>query len=169
MTDFRNNPKITVRGLRNNNPGNIIRSGIAWKGKVVGTDSRFETFDSVENGLRAVALNLMTYFATGTKTPAAIAKRWSPDGNEIVYGEAIAKTLGIGPNTEIKPTKQNWEKLLRAITNVENGTQAAIVTAAMISTAVNLASQARTNFFIVASAGGALVLITLAALLIFKS
>ena len=85
MTDFRNNSNITARGLRNNNPGNIIKTSISWQGKVSGSDSRFETFDSVENGLRAVALNLMTYWTSGTKTPMAIAKRWSPDGNEVQY------------------------------------------------------------------------------------
>merc|ERR1712032_1522659 len=46
------------RGFRNNNPGNIEKSHIAWAGKVAGSDSRFETFDTMENGTRALAKNL---------------------------------------------------------------------------------------------------------------
>lgn len=54
--DFIKNP----RGLRNNNPGNI-RHGNDWKGEKVGDDKAFETFTSVEYGIRAIYKLLQTY------------------------------------------------------------------------------------------------------------
>jgi hypothetical protein len=59
MTDFRNNPKITARGVRNNNPFNLQKTGIGWQGKVKGPEPRFETFDTVENGIRAGIIDIV--------------------------------------------------------------------------------------------------------------
>lgn len=54
--DFNKNP----RGFRNNNPGNI-RHGNDWKGEKQGQDTAFETFTSVEYGIRAIFKLLDTY------------------------------------------------------------------------------------------------------------
>lgn len=65
-------------GIRNHNPGNLIKSGITWKGEVACT-SRFECFENAEAGLRALALNLLTsYFKHNLRTPEQILERWSP-------------------------------------------------------------------------------------------
>ena len=47
--DFNTNP----RGFRNNNPGNI-RLGNDWRGEINGADKSFETFSSIEWGIRAL-------------------------------------------------------------------------------------------------------------------
>lgn len=49
------------RGIRLNNPGNIVKSNIRWQGKVVGYDRTFESFDTPQNGLLALCDNLLSY------------------------------------------------------------------------------------------------------------
>ena len=59
--DFRNTPY--TRGIRNNNPGNLEKRTTDWQGKVPhpqNTDSRFEQFDTIEHGLRALMINVHT-------------------------------------------------------------------------------------------------------------
>jgi len=60
MTDLRR--LTTIRGLRNNNPGNIRISDTPWQGKIpkaMNTDKNkaFEQFESLEYGLRALMKN----------------------------------------------------------------------------------------------------------------
>lgn len=65
-------------GIANNNPGNIVQSDINWKGKV-SCDSRFECFDTPENGIRALGMNLLAYyFKRDLTTLASILRVWSP-------------------------------------------------------------------------------------------
>lgn len=155
MTDFRNKPGVTARGLRNNNPGNIVKTTIPWQGKVAGSDSRFETFSDIEYGLRAMALNLMTYWTGGTRTPAAIVNKWSPDGNEANYAKLISSKTGFAINQAIPNTPDAWRKMLKAMTEVENGVeQAKMVSDAMYNTAVNMAGSARRSFFKAAAISG---------------
>ena len=47
------------RGIRNNNPGNIV-AGDKWLGRT-GTDGRFVKFKSAEYGLRAIGRVINTY------------------------------------------------------------------------------------------------------------
>lgn len=65
-------------GIRNNNPGNIVESPITWKGEI-DCDSRFECFSTPELGIRALALNLLSYyFNDNLKTVNDIISKWSP-------------------------------------------------------------------------------------------
>ena len=67
------------RGLRNNNPGNIVLSDIPWLGKIAGDDERFETFQTPEHGIRALSLNLLNYARKhGLETVQDIIPRWAP-------------------------------------------------------------------------------------------
>lgn len=50
------------RGIRNNNPGNIIATSIPWQGKVqCEEESTFECFGTPYHGLRAMLKNIKTY------------------------------------------------------------------------------------------------------------
>lgn len=72
--DFIKNP----RGLRNNNPGNI-RHGNDWKGEKQGGDSAFETFTSVEYGIRAIFKLIDTYIKKhNLETIQGIITRFAP-------------------------------------------------------------------------------------------
>ncbi len=54
--DFR----VNTRGFKNNNPGNL-RHGNDWKGEAKGDDKAFETFASVEYGIRALYKLITNY------------------------------------------------------------------------------------------------------------
>lgn len=72
--DFRNNP----RGIRNNNPGNI-RLGNEWKGEALGIDNAFETFTSIEFGIRAIFKLIDTYVKKyQLETIQGIISRFAP-------------------------------------------------------------------------------------------
>lgn len=72
--------KNLPRGIRNNNPLNIRRSGQPWRGKIIpGTDPEFEQFDCLESGIRAAFIILRTYIKKyRCDTPARIIARWAP-------------------------------------------------------------------------------------------
>lgn len=76
--------KVTSRGIRNNNPGNI-RKGEPWKGlKFKQTDSQFCQFINMGWGLRALIITLRTYVTKHKLTSINdIIHRWAPeeDGN----------------------------------------------------------------------------------------
>jgi hypothetical protein len=118
-----------ARGIRNNNPGNIDRNGIAWQGMCSDQsgDSRFIVFDSPLYGIRALAKVLLTYYRThGLCTPAAIIGRWAPavENNTEAYAFAVASALGVSPETVIDATDPaTLQQLVRAIIKHENGQQ----------------------------------------------
>jgi hypothetical protein len=68
-----------VRGIRNNNPGNVrISRANAWIGKKVpNTDGEFEQFDEMWQGVRAMSHILQNYAARGLTNVADIVSTWS--------------------------------------------------------------------------------------------
>lgn len=86
-----------TRGVRNNNPANIIL-GDGWLGlKAAQTDPKFCQFVSVEYGVRAMIVLLKTYVTVHqADTIEKIIHRWAPisDGNdEMSYVSTIKTTL----------------------------------------------------------------------------
>jgi hypothetical protein len=134
----------TVRGIRNNNPGNIRISSNAWQGKISpNTDGAFEQFDTMESGIRALGKTLLNYSRLyGLNTVAGIIARWAP-GHENptdAYVSAVAQRLGVAPSQTIMVSdRATLEKLARAIINFENGAAGALVSDATISAGINRA------------------------------
>jgi len=147
MTDFRNNPNVTVRGLRNNNPFNMVKTSIAWQGKVIGNDSRFETFATVEQGIRAGIIDIVGDMAkkgqnTLTKLFEAFAPRFEND--TTAYINYVSQVSGIEPNAPLLINNQidagSLAKIVQGIINKENGTEAAkIITPQILLSGVNMA------------------------------
>ena len=147
MTDFRNNPNVTVRGLRNNNPFNMVKTSIAWQGKVNGTDSRFETFATVEQGIRAGIIDIVEDMAkkgqnTLTKLFEAFAPRFENDTTS--YINYVSQVSGIAPNAPLLINNQidagSLAKIVQGIINKENGTEAAkVITPQILLSGVNMA------------------------------
>jgi hypothetical protein len=147
MTDFRNNPNVTVRGLRNNNPFNMVKTSIAWQGKVNGTDTRFETFATVEQGIRAGIIDIVGDMAkkgqnTLTKLFEAFAPRFEND--TTAYINYVSQVSGIAPNAPLLTNNQidagSLAKIVQGIINKENGTEAAkIITPQILLSGVNMA------------------------------
>jgi hypothetical protein len=113
------------RGIANNNPGNIRQSVIRWLGEIEGHDPAFESFDSAENGLRALCLNLRAcQTRLGLKTISQIIACWAPPGENDTeaYIADVARRVGFDPHAPIDLTE--WSlmyRMVRAIVRHENG------------------------------------------------
>jgi hypothetical protein len=136
---------MTARGLRNNNPGNIVQSGIEWRGKVVpSTDPRFETFDTPHNGIRAAAKLLLSYQDKhGLRTVRGIINRWAPpaENDTGAYINIVAGELGVHADDQIDLHRfTTLVPLVSAIIRHENGEQpyAAELIAAAVSDALEV-------------------------------
>jgi len=69
----------TTRGVRNNNPGNIVLTPREWIGEVECSDPKFKCFESPRRGLEAIIRNLEAYyFKYNIRTLDETIERWSP-------------------------------------------------------------------------------------------
>lgn len=113
------------RGIRNNNPGNIVRSGVSWVGMSPdqSSDSRFVVFTAPEYGIRAMARVLSNYIAGGYTTVQQIINRWAPpiENDTGAYVNAVASRVGVAPDTTINASY--IPALIDAIILHENGQQ----------------------------------------------
>lgn len=141
------------RGLRNNNPGNIIYTGISWQGKIpysqnsdwYGTPSnivkKFEQFTDVYQGIRAMAYDIYGDVEDGNLTLTQLIHQYAPasENNTQAYINYIASVAGVNPNEPIKFTPVLLAETLRAIINYENGEQmGALITDEDIVHSINL-------------------------------
>ena len=88
-----------MRGVRNNNPGNVRKNGQRWKGmRDFQNDVKFLQFKEMKWGIRALLVNLRTYVTVHKCTDVTkIINRWAPktDGNNTdVYIKACAVAVG---------------------------------------------------------------------------
>ena len=118
------------RGLRNNNPLNIRRSGDMWQGlRVQQEDKEFFQFSEMKWGWRA-AFRLLCHTYYGKyklRTIRAIINRWAPpkENNTSNYIKHVAERTGISPDQELgDPTTHpaQWMMLGMAMAISENGT-----------------------------------------------
>lgn len=113
-----------TRGLRNNNPGNIRKSGDKWAGLAAEQpDTAFFTFVSPEYGIRAMARILLNYSANyGLNTVRGIINRWAPptENDTSAYVAHVASKLGVSPDTPIN-VRTALPVLVPAIIKHENG------------------------------------------------
>lgn len=126
--------KVTsaVRGIRNNNPGNIRKSATAWQGLSADqSDPAFFRFDAMEYGIRAIVKILQTYQGTyGLNTVRKIINRWAPpvENNTDAYVSYVAARLGVSPDSAISVNDGNTVfALVRAIIAQENGAAPALL------------------------------------------
>jgi hypothetical protein len=130
-----------TRGERNNNPGNIRISSVAWMGKTPGTDTAFETFATPAAGIRALAVNLRTYQNRyGLSTVRQIITRYAPasENDTGAYIRAVAGQIGRGPDESLDLSDDALLSLLvAAIIKHENGRN--VYSMADIAAAVSLA------------------------------
>lgn len=114
---------VQPRGIRNNNPGNIVLSNQPWEGKIPqeqNTDGKFEQFKSYAYGVRAMIVLLKNYFhKLGLNTIEQIINRWSPTNPN--YVKYVSDRLGIAPNTPLTTTKDTLKSLVKSIADFENG------------------------------------------------
>ncbi len=121
---------ILARGLRNNNPLNIIKSEkINWQGEVKpSTDPNFAQFETLEHGFRAAIKLLRTYYNKhGCRTIRQIVARWDPEGERVIaaYVQTVARLTGLNPEAQLPPMKAEtqlvWCDIVLAMATMECG------------------------------------------------
>jgi len=116
--------KKLTRGVRNNNPGNIVRTSTKWQGMKAdqSADSRFIVFTEPEYGIRAIARILQNYSNAGINTVRGIINRWAPptENDTGAYVAAVARALKVTADTPLN-VSSNLLGLVTAIIKHENG------------------------------------------------
>ena len=88
-----------------NNPGNIRNTSIKWGGEITQPGDVFESFDTIENGVRAMYLNLLACRNIhGDRTIRQIICRWAPPtdkNNTEGYISFVSKRTGIGADVDL--------------------------------------------------------------------
>lgn len=133
-----NNP----RGIRNNNPLNLIISSNPWQGKIPvseNTDGSFEQFETFVWGVRAAIKNIINYIEVkNLNTIEEIIECWAPryvskcknnpgahgdNSNAAVdnYINVVVQKAGISKTTSITANQATLQKIVTAMSYVENG------------------------------------------------
>ncbi len=121
------------RGLRNNNPGNLRHSA---NGKLLKpftgeirpiTDKSFRSFYEIEDGYRAMFVQLLAYLKRGQNTISKIISIYAPpsENDTEAYIKTVEKQTGLNRNAIIKSAdKSQLANLMAAISQHENGVAA---------------------------------------------
>lgn len=114
------------RGIRNNNPGNLIYTDIKWKGKLSkdqNKDRRFEMFIAPIYGVRAMIKDLKHDIEKGKNTVPLLVEEYAPrfENNTDRYIETVCKELKVTKTTKLLPTKNTLRLLVLSMSKVETG------------------------------------------------
>lgn len=116
------------RGIRNNNPGNLVKTSIPWQGKVPhdqNSDSRFEQFSAFKWGTRAMIKDLHNDIKKGPTTLRSLIHEYAPpfENHTNTYINWVAGETGLNPEAPLYTDKDTTRKLVQAIARYENGAQ----------------------------------------------
>ena len=114
------------RGIRNNNPGNLIYTNIKWYGKLPkeqNKDRRFEMFIAPEYGVRAMIKDLKHDIEKGKNTVPALISEYAPkhENNTGAYIATVCRDLKVSQSAKLLPTKNTLRLLVLSIAKVETG------------------------------------------------
>ena len=118
---------LEPRGIRNNNPGNIRRTGTQWRGMAPdqSADDEYVIFTDAFFGIRAMVKILRNYQSLyDLRTVEGIISRWAPshENPTNAYVENVARSLQVSPQQRID-VDDFMMPLLKAIILQENGKQ----------------------------------------------
>ncbi|MBF4483244.1 hypothetical protein [Flavobacterium sp. CSZ] len=136
--------KDLSRGVRNNNPGNLVLTNIAWQGKIPNTqntDKHFEQFTEVKFGIRAMLRDLTNDIDKGKNTVRKLITEYAPpsENNTQKYIDVISKAVGLAPDQTIKIVDAKFYLVIaRAIIKHENGTDASLIYDSDIQDAIDI-------------------------------
>lgn len=123
---------VLPRGIRNNNPGNLVRSGIAWDGKIPhsqSTDAQFEQFYYYWQGVRAMIKDIINDITTdGTNTIRMLIYRYAPpmENHTEQYIDFVSDRSGISPDDILAINPDQLYPVISAMAEFENGEENAI-------------------------------------------
>ncbi|CAD0006566.1 hypothetical protein [Flavobacterium salmonis] len=106
MSSFLGRKDLT-RGIRNNNPGNLVLTNITWQGKIPNsqnTDGHFEQFTEVKYGIRAMLRDLTNDISKGKNTIRKLITEYAPpsENDTQKYIDVISKSVGLTPDQKIQ-------------------------------------------------------------------
>lgn len=115
-----------ARGIRNNNPGNIVvNANNKWLGKITpSSDVKFEQFQDVHFGLRAMMVLLRNYVKQGNNTISKIITKYAPttENHTSAYINSVVSQTGFSKDALLNlDDKTTLISLSKAIVFVENG------------------------------------------------
>jgi hypothetical protein len=122
----------TPRSVRNNNPGNILRTNIAWDGLQAQdamtpeqqSEDRFCVFATPKWGFRALARDLNTKWHRGLHSVRQIMTVYAPtsENDTGAYIAAVCRMTGIGPDDRLQlDDPAQLASFCRAIAVYESG------------------------------------------------
>ncbi|MGL2994565.1 hypothetical protein [Flavobacterium sp. TSSA_36] len=132
------------RGIRNNNPGNLVKTSDAWLGKVShssNTDGRFEQFSAVKYGIRAMLRDVINDILKGKNTVRKLIAEYAPpfENNTGNYVDSVAKKLGVQPDSKITLINASFMMMVaKAIIEKENGKDAKYIKDSDIRDAIRI-------------------------------
>ena len=111
-----------TRGLRNNNPGNVVYDGTEWVG-LTGNDGRYCIFDTMANGCRAMYRILRSYNNRGLDTVSEIISTWAPsiENDTASYISHVARKMNVSATDRLALDMSQMADLIEAIIVHENG------------------------------------------------
>lgn len=117
-----------LRGIRNNNPGNIdYNANNQWQGRLprdTSIEARFERFETPQMGIRVLAVLLVNYFDKHNLcTIKQIIGRYAPPGENKthVYTDYVSRKMGIAPTIPFNLHQyETLKALVKAIIAYEN-------------------------------------------------
>ena len=120
---------MAARGIRNNNPGNIRRSGQKFAGEIESKDKNFKQFSSMAYGYRAMFRVITTYIKhRNVHRLDQIVTRWAPSQDDNDTATYINFVCGV---TKFKPDRiidyrneADMRMLVSAMSQMENGVKA---------------------------------------------
>jgi hypothetical protein len=119
-------PNRIPRGIRNNNPGNLIISRIPWKGKVPvkeNSDKKFEQFYKMVFGIRAMIMDIKNDIVKKElDTIQKLISVYAPpnENDTISYIKSVSEQTGINKDDTIIVERDIFP-LVKAISFHENG------------------------------------------------
>ena len=143
MKNFLLNSNIKSRGIRNNNPFNLKKTWIFWKGETLNPrESTFESFSNLNYGLRAGALNILNKLKKG-RTITSLMHEYAPsnENDTSKYIAFVSKHTGIDRNQKLQANRDTLFKLSKAIIWYENlASEKHLITDTDLNNALNLLS-----------------------------
>ena len=113
------------RGIRNNNPGNLIKTSISWMGKLTPSgDTRFEQFEKFVYGLRAKIRDLRGDIKNkGKNTLELLIYEYAPpfENNTESYINNVSQRTGFARKQILQGTKEELRLITKAMAISENG------------------------------------------------
>lgn len=117
---------VLARGIRNNNPGNLIITKDAWQGLIPlskNTDGKFQQFTTMEYGIRAMFKDLVNDINKGKNTVRKLITEYAPpnENNTGQYIKDVCNSIGVTPDQKITSVNQKFLLMLgKAIIKKEN-------------------------------------------------